>query len=518
MFREKLREWFERGEVSTMPAVTLDRYRLRDEEEAHRKAWDTRGRKGDKIVFHGTTKDKLDSILKDGLKTSKAGSVWPEWSKRGHTYFTNNGYNAKEWATEAAKEALGHGPGEVDIAIIAIRIPASEKHRAVFDKNFFSNRGDPDIPDLDEVTSRELTNFQFDGDIPPEWIEGAAVTTFKSPVPYGERPINKKWSGYKLPRASTPLFDAVGLSTTGPQTVYMAVILDVRKEPISLRDEAEAHRKQWDTIGRKADDPKPVTMRAATDADKDKLKSWRVPPAWTNVQVNDDPDADLLATGTDVKGRKQYLYSAAHSERQAAAKFDRMKAFTEALPDIRRKIEGDIDESEEAAVLYLIDKTGFRIGGDDDTGADVQAYGATTLRSKHVTVNGDKVRFKFTGKKGVEIVKKVEDPQLARIIRERKERIGRGRGPLFDTTDGSVRRYLNEIAPGFQVKDFRTYQGTAQALRAIEKVKRIPKTEAAFKKARREVGKVVANYLGNTPAIALKSYIDPAVWSKWRAA
>lgn len=250
-----------------------------------------------------------------------------------------------------------------------------------------------------------------------------------------------------------------------------------------------------------------------------RVKALRIPPAWKDVQLSVDPNAELQATGVDAKGRTQYLYSAEHSAKAAAAKFERLKQFNQKLPDLRKAIATDLHnmkltpaEREAAAVMLTIDKTGFRIGGDE-RGGDKQAYGASTLEQRHVKVDGDKVAFRFVGKKGVDISKTVHDAQLASVIKEHMT--GDRKARLFDVSQGDVRGYLHERAGDFNVKDLRTYHGTAKALETVNKMP-VPKGDKALKKAQREVAKTVARHLGNTPAVALKSYIDPAVWSKWK--
>jgi len=219
------------------------------------------------------------------------------------------------------------------------------------------------------------------------------------------------------------------------------------------------------------------------------------------------------------KGRTQYLYSAEHGQAAAAEKFERLKAFDKALPDIRETLATDLNnpnatpvEREAAAVLTLIDRTGFRVGSEADTGGDKQAYGASTLHAEHVAVEGDKVTFTFVGKKGVDVTKEITDRELAQVL---GPRVAQG-GKLFDISDGQVRDYLKAKAGDFKVKDFRTWNGTSVALSAMGKTK-APTTEKEFKAAQKSVATRVAEHLGNTPTVALQSYIDPAVWGKWRA-
>ena len=241
----------------------------------------------------------------------------------------------------------------------------------------------------------------------------------------------------------------------------------------------------------KASGRKVREMREPTAKELAALKGI-VPPAGTNVLVPVESDTGLLATWVDEKGRTQPRYSAEHSAKKNAEKFSRVKEFNKALPDIRKTIEADMKNGDEAAsVLYVIDKTGFRPGGDSDTGGDVKAYGASTLKAEHVKVDGNSVSFSFTGKSGVTIEKTVEDAKLAKMIGKRAA----AGGDLFpNVNEGSMRKYLKETAGDFKVKDFRTWHGTAQAIKAMKGMPK-PKTDAQFKKAQREVWPMMAEWL-----------------------
>ncbi len=262
-----------------------------------------------------------------------------------------------------------------------------------------------------------------------------------------------------------------------------------------------------------------TTLKRATKSDTARLEALKVPPGWRDVHLSVRHDAPLQAVGLDAKDRTQYLYSAEHAQEKAADKFARMKDFGSALPAFRKQLLTDLDDATDqevrdaAAVMYMIDKTAFRIGSDKETGGDKTAYGATTLKSNHVKIDGDKVTFRFTGKKGVVINKTVRDALLAKELKARMN----GKERLFTVSDSRVREYMQErMQKPFTPKDFRSYYGTA---RAYERVKALPmpKSSAAMKKAMREVAKDVSRLLGNTPSVALKSYIDPVVWSPWKA-
>ena len=256
------------------------------------------------------------------------------------------------------------------------------------------------------------------------------------------------------------------------------------------------------------------------------IKALKLPPAWTDVKINPDANADLLAQGKDAKGRLQSVYSDSHNMRTAAAKFSRIreliqkrdKIFAQNTANLK---SDDANTRENAAVSQLIHSTGIRPGSDSDTGAKKKAYGATTLLGKHVATdeNGN-VILKFVGKKGVDLSIPVTDSQVADMLKERALKAGSD-GKLFDTDDVKLRDYTHTLdGGGFKTKDFRTLKGTLTAMDQI-KMLPAPKNEKEYKSAVKKVATEVSQKLGNTPAIALQAYIDPTVfsgWQEWRKA
>lgn len=252
--------------------------------------------------------------------------------------------------------------------------------------------------------------------------------------------------------------------------------------------------------------------REASPALVARIKELRVPPAWRDVRVNPNHDAGLAAVGFDAKGRKTALYTAAHHEAQAVKKFHRLKKFTALRDGLVKRAETDAAAgNDDAAAMLLISKTGMRIGSTRDTGAKVQAYGASTLEARHVKVEGQVTTLSFVGKKGVNIELTSIDPALAKMFKARLK----GKGPrdkLFNTSDAKVRDYMHSVGgKGFMPKDFRTYVATSTAL-DMARGMGVAAGEREFKKMRLEVAKRVSSLLGNTPAMAISSYIDPAVW------
>lgn len=254
------------------------------------------------------------------------------------------------------------------------------------------------------------------------------------------------------------------------------------------------------------------------------IEKLKIPPAWTDVEYSTDPDAKLLAVGKDSKGRRQAVYSKAFADSQAAKKFARIKALSAEMPAIERE-NSEARKSEnrrirdKADCCALVMKMGIRPGSDDDTGAKVKAYGATTLEGRHVVHGEDgSVRLQFTGKKGVSIDLLVEDKELAANLVERAKKAGAG-GKLFDgVTDKSLLDYTHTLDRGhFKTKDFRTRLGTATAYEIVNRSPP-PKTEKEYRKSVMDVARKVSAKLGNTPVIALQSYIAPEVFAAWRIA
>lgn len=262
-------------------------------------------------------------------------------------------------------------------------------------------------------------------------------------------------------------------------------------------------------------------MHPATARDRAAFKAKvgkPIPPAWTDVHIADDlGSAKLLVRGRDVKGRVQRMYSTDHSTGQAAVKFYRNDQMQKHLDKLDSALERDAMVNDSAAALLLIRKLGMRPGSDRNTGAEKQAHGATNLLAKHATVSGSVTTLNFTGKKGVHIILKTKDPLINKVITDRrKTRMRNDR--LFDTNEAQTRAYMQStgVPAGFLLKDLRTVHANVVALREVEKKKnKVPQTKTEFRRWRREVAIAVSNELGNTPTLALASYINPTVFAKW---
>lgn len=267
------------------------------------------------------------------------------------------------------------------------------------------------------------------------------------------------------------------------------------------RDKAGKFRDKWGGL-----------LNAATDADKKRLS---IPPAWREAHVSHAPGASLLAVGLDAKGREQRIYSTAHHEKQAVAKFARIGKLHARHPKIDKQMANDAKTNDTALAALLISRMGLRPGSDANTGAEKKAHGATNLQAGHVKTDGGKVHLNFTGKKGVSLDLKHHDPELARLLKGRQKGKG-GTDRLLNTDDRKLRAYMAKVAPGVKPKDLRTYLGTKKAATLVASMP-VPKTKNEYRKQRRQVGQHVSEILGNTPTMALGSYIAPSVFAPWDA-
>jgi DNA topoisomerase-1 len=258
-------------------------------------------------------------------------------------------------------------------------------------------------------------------------------------------------------------------------------------------------------------------------AARKRIAALAIPPAWTDVWICPWPDGHLQATGRDARGRKQYRYHVRWRERRDAENFERMIAFADALPRIRRRVKRDLAarglsrEKVLAAVVQLLERTLIRVGNEEYARLN-RSFGLTTLHGRHANVAGHSVRFRFRGKSGAVHEVGLRDRRLASIIRRCQELPGQDLfayvdddGEVRDITSDDVNGYLREASGGdFSAKDFRTWAGTLLAYRALRALQ--PEDHAPA--ARRNVVqamKQTAARLGNTPAVARGSYVHPSV-------
>jgi DNA topoisomerase-1 len=249
-----------------------------------------------------------------------------------------------------------------------------------------------------------------------------------------------------------------------------------------------------------------------------------IPPAWTDVWISPHANGHIQATGRDVRGRKQYRYHEKWRAHRDEAKYERMIAFGKALPRIRERVAHDLQrdglprEKVLATVVRLLDTTAIRVG-NDEYARENRSYGLTTMRDRHVSVQGGKVKFEFRGKSGKMHAVAVEDRRLARVVRQCQELPGHelfqyldDDGQRRDVSSEDVNQYLREIAgDDFSAKDFRTWVGTVLAACFLRESGAAPESEREGRRQVKEAIDRVARQLGNTPTIARKCYVHPDV-------
>jgi DNA topoisomerase IB len=258
-------------------------------------------------------------------------------------------------------------------------------------------------------------------------------------------------------------------------------------------------------------------------ADRARVESLVIPPAWTDVWVCPYPRGHLQAVGTDAAGRRQYLYHEDWRRARDEAKFDRVLAMAAELPRVRRRLDAELaaDTSDRrvlAMAVRLIDLGCFRVGSAGYT-EENGSYGLTTLERRHVRRNGLGHVFTFVGKSGVEHRIEVADTDVCRVLTEITRR---RRGPSrllvvqrdrrwVPVSPAAVNEYLGDLFRAeVTAKDFRTWHGTVRVAASLGAVARAATRRRRDQQVRAAIVDA-AEYLGNTPAVARSAYVDPRV-------
>ncbi|TMM29184.1 DNA topoisomerase IB [Polaribacter aestuariivivens] len=258
---------------------------------------------------------------------------------------------------------------------------------------------------------------------------------------------------------------------------------------------------------------------------KDWFKSLVIPPAWTDVEISSKKNAKVLVTGRDDKSRKQYIYNPKYREKREKQKFDRILNFADQLEHMRRvtgqhlRKQKPSREKVLACMVRLLEAAYFR-PGSDYYAKENETYGLTTMRSKHLTIDGKELIFNYTGKSGKEQESHIIDEKLAKTVKEIDDLPGYEifkyidkDGLKQDVKSEHLNEYIREImGEEFSAKDFRTWSGTVIAAMALDEIGAIDKKDQKLldKNIKNAVIKV-SEHLGNTPSVAKSSYIDPRV-------
>ncbi len=254
-----------------------------------------------------------------------------------------------------------------------------------------------------------------------------------------------------------------------------------------------------------------------------RIARLRIPPAWRDVRIARGDAAPLQAVGVDKKGRTQYLYHTRFRAAREDEKFRRVVEFGESLPSLRRKVRADLQARPErsrrgegrervlAAIVRLIDQGFFRIGNERSAQSE-STYGLTTIRPRHVTVEGDTLRFDYIGKWKKKQQRAIVDRDAAEVVRAL---MALHRRELFGVKDRQVNDYIQSIiGQSFTAKDFRTWAGTLLCSIALG-MQGQGKSKAERKRKIKRAIDATAEQLGNTAAVCRKSYVCPRLLDEY---
>ena len=272
------------------------------------------------------------------------------------------------------------------------------------------------------------------------------------------------------------------------------------------------------------------------EATLQRIRALAIPPAWTDVWICPHARGHLQASGRDARGRKQYRYHAQWSALRGHGKFDRVIAFGEALPRLRRRLQRDLKapgfprDKVLAIVVAVMADTLIRVGNPEYARSN-RSYGLTTLRNRHVAfVRGGRAHLRFRGKGGQDHDIVLDDARLVRLLRHCQQLPGQALfqyqdddGHVVPVDSGLVNDYLRgATGADFTAKDFRTWGGTLAAFQRFARTTLPyradgePAGDRALAGIENAVVREVAQALGNTPAVCRKAYIDPSVLAGWR--
>lgn len=260
---------------------------------------------------------------------------------------------------------------------------------------------------------------------------------------------------------------------------------------------------------------------------KDRIKKMAIPPAWEGVRISKSENTHIQAIGYDEKERKQYIYHSKWIELQQQNKFNKVIFFGEVLPHIRLKIKADMNqrglkkERILATIVWLLENTLIRVG-NEKYAQDNNHYGLTTLKNKHVDVEGNEIHFEFKGKSGVNHSVDIKNKKVAQVIQACQDLPGQqlfvyidDKKEYHDIDSEDVNEYLHSITgEDITAKDFRTWGGTVHAGHGLHK-RGMFENKTQAKKNISETVKEVASHLRNTPATCRTYYIHPTILTSY---
>jgi DNA topoisomerase I len=274
---------------------------------------------------------------------------------------------------------------------------------------------------------------------------------------------------------------------------------------------------------------RPDGRRITEAAEIARLNSLAIPPAYTDVVISTNPFSHLQAIGRDARGRRQYRYHPDWHAERGKAKFERLVSFADSLPDLRERVEHDLRsrglpmDKALATVVWMLDNLYIRIGNSAYAEAN-KSFGLTTLRNRHVKVEGGNLKFRFKGKSGKEWNLAHSDRRIANVVRKLQELPGQhlfqyvcDEGGCRPISSHDVNAYIREItAEDFSSKQFRTWGATCMAVEALASLE-VAQTKRDLARQLNEAVDAVAAKLVNTRSVCRSSYIHPAVFEDFQA-
>lgn len=262
-----------------------------------------------------------------------------------------------------------------------------------------------------------------------------------------------------------------------------------------------------------------------------RIKDLGIPPAWADVWICSLENGHLQAVGMDAAGRKQYLYHQDWRRRRDQEKFDHMLEFARSLPKVRHLTNEHLMETGPtrdrvlACAVRLLDRGMFRIGGESYAEAN-ETFGLATMRKDHVKLTDRTVIFEYVAKSKKERLLSLVDPDVFEVVKALKKRRSGGDELLAykvgnrwrDVKSLEINEYLREISGGeYSAKDFRTWHGTVLTAVALAVSTEAFATKTGRKRAVARAFQEASHYLGNTPAVCRKSYVDPRVIDRYES-
>lgn len=259
----------------------------------------------------------------------------------------------------------------------------------------------------------------------------------------------------------------------------------------------------FDPIGKQITDQKVI----------DRLNALAFPPAYKNAWFCPEENGHILATGIDSKGRKQYRYHEDFRAQQEAKKYQACGVFGNKLPLLRARLENDLQGDELsvertlAAVVRLMDLGALRVGNERNVKQN-KSFGATTLRNRHAKLTGKNIQLRYRAKSGKEREVNITDRVLSHVIKDLQDLPGQhlfqyiSDGERTNVTSSEINQYIQKImGEDFSAKHFRTWRASVIAFKQLVKAKGALSLKSMLES--------VSEQLGNTPAIARKSYVHP---------